>query len=134
MQGRKNSPNWHTIRYGIFIEMEIQEIRVNMTSSEREEVIIVLNGNFRPHAFSIGGDRPRLVCDFFFASPGKGLRHHIDVNSEYLRQIRTAFHTSPEKKVRIVLDFEPGKGFTTNQRFMNQEKHYVIEVKPAESD
>jgi outer membrane protein assembly factor BamB len=45
-----------------------------------------------------------------------------------------AFYRDPEKKVRIVLDFETGREFTTRQRFIPPENHYIIVVKPAKSD
>ena len=47
------------------IPKKIMDIRFEVTQEGEEKVIFALNGFYPPKSFSIEGDQPRVVCDFF---------------------------------------------------------------------
>ena len=94
---------------------------------DREKVFITLNNFSTPKILTLKGDKPRIVIDITNVSSWSG-HYRTPVNGNLIKQIRTYLHRDTEK-LRIVLDLNPSKNYSTNQIHYQTENIYCIEVR-----
>jgi hypothetical protein len=107
---------------------EIKDIRFEVAQGGKEQVLFGLNGFYPPKSFSIDGDQPRVVCDFFSAHLADNIHHRIEVGGEFIQQIRIGIHKGNEPKVRVVLDLVPEKHYRVKQFFLKEAHVYTLIV------
>ena len=110
---------------------ELKKIRFVTTPGGEEKVLIWLNGKFPPHTFSLEGERPRVVCDFFDARLGSNLGRSIKAGGRMIKEIRVGSYKDPKPKVRVVLDLvsrESGD-YEVQPIFYKEENIFALVVK-----
>ena len=111
------------------VEQEIKEIEFVMTPEGKEMVTFLLNGYYPPETFSDLGNNPTVICDFFNARLGKGVKRSFKVNGDYIYRIRTGIHIGSRPKVRVILDLVPDQTYDIRPVFFKDENLFVLIVK-----
>lgn len=109
---------------------EVKEIQIELLSLKEERVIFLLSRVFTPKTFFLKGKRPRLVCDFFGAQPGKKIPAHMNVDGKLVKRIRTSHHKGSDSKLRVVLDLTYPFNHKTEFEIIENKDTYVIKLKP----
>ncbi|MBW1837860.1 MAG: SH3 domain-containing protein [Deltaproteobacteria bacterium] len=110
-------------------EQEIKEIEFVMTPEGKEMVTFLLNGYYPPETFSDLGNNPTVICDFFNARLGKGVKRSLKVNGDCIYRIRTGIHIGSRPKVRVILDLVPDQTYDIRPVFFKDENLFVLIVK-----
>jgi hypothetical protein len=110
------------------IPKKITDIRFEATQEGEEKVIFALNGFYPPKSFSIEGDQPRVVCDFFGTRLANSIIKQTTVGGQFIQQIRIGIHKGNEPKIRVVLDLVPEKQYKVKQLFFKEEHVYTLIV------
>jgi SH3-like domain-containing protein len=111
------------------VEKEIKAIEFVMTPEGKEMVTFRLNGYYPPEPFSNLGNNPTVICDFFNARLGKGVKRAFEVNGNCIYRIRTGIHIGSRPKVRVVLDLVPDQTYDIRPVFFKEENLFVLIVK-----
>jgi hypothetical protein len=120
----------------IVVETEpllIKAIKFETTPKGEDKVSFFLTGPVSPRVFALGGERPRVVCDFDAFSPGRRIRPGKAVKGNIIRKIRMAFHKRPKLKTRIAMDLAPGKKYDVDKKVFEEGLMFVLLVKPAKN-
>ncbi len=98
-----------------------------------ERIDISLDGPHQPEIFLIDSEKPRIVLDF--PEYGYAGRSAIPVVGGVLVQsIRVGIHTSPERKIRLVVDLKPGRGISWHQDYHADDGVLTLAIAPAAED
>jgi hypothetical protein len=54
----------------------------------------------------------------------------MELTNGFIERIRIGIHEEPHPKVRVVMDFKPGRDYTVEQLFYKKENYYTLMVKP----
>ena len=109
----------------------IKEIEYVMTPEGEEMVTFLLSEKYPPKTFSIAGDRPKVICDFFNAQLGAGIERYLKVDGELIKQIRIGVHKGSRSKIRVVLDLVPDNEYKIKPVFFEKDDLYALIVKKA---
>ncbi len=112
-------------------EKVMADIRVEVSPDGSEKAIFVLNGFYPPETFVLEEGIPKVVCDFFYVSPAPAVDRRMDVNGDFIRQIRTGIHRGPPPKLRVVVDLEPNRDYDVQQVYFKQDNTYVLTFTPS---
>ena len=115
---------------GTEMPKKITDIRVEVTQEGEEKVIFALNGFYPPKSFSIEGDQPRVVCDFFGTRLANSIINRTKVSGKFIQQIRIGIHKGNKPKIRVVLDLVPEKQYKVKQLFFKEDHVYTLIVGP----
>ncbi|RLA92909.1 MAG: hypothetical protein DRG25_05485 [Deltaproteobacteria bacterium] len=107
----------------------IKKIRFEKTSSTEEKVFFTLNGFYPPEIFGLKGEKPRIVCDFFNAQLENPTDRLIETHGDFIQGIRIGVHSSPQPKIRVVLDLVPNQTYDVQQIFFRKENIFLIIVR-----
>jgi len=110
---------------------EVKEIQFKFLSGAEEQVIFVLNQSFSPKTLVIKGRKPRLVCDFFGAHPGRKIPLRINVGGDLIKRIRTWNHKGPNPKLRVVLDLTYPFKHRIQQHIVSGKRIFIVKLNPA---
>jgi SH3-like domain-containing protein len=111
------------------VKQEIKEIEYVMTPEGKEMVTFLLNGYYPPETFSDLGNTPTVICDFFNARLGKGVKRSFKVNGDCIYRIRTGIHIGSRLKVRVILDLVPNQTYDIRPVFFKEDNLFVLIVK-----
>jgi len=110
----------------------VSSVTFHRDDDQQERIRIKLVGTHAPKVFALKGDNPRLICDF----PGAGyaglVKPVLKAEGTLVKGIRVGAHQSPDKKVRVVLDLEPGRKYTYSREFNKEENILNIVLVPTE--
>lgn len=113
-------------------QTSVSSVTFHRDDDLQERIRIKLVGTHAPKVFALKGDNPRLICDF----PGAGyaglVKPVLKAEGTLVKGIRVGAHRSPDKKVRVVLDLEPGRKYTYSQEFNKEENILNIVLVPSE--
>ncbi|MBM9531906.1 AMIN domain-containing protein, partial [Desulfoprunum benzoelyticum] len=108
----------------------VSSVTLHRDDAGQERIRIKLVGTHAPQVFAYHGDNPRLICDF----PGAGyaglVKPVIRGEGTLVRGIRVGVHNPPDKKVRVVLDLQPGRKYTYDREFNKEENILNIVLLP----
>ena len=108
---------------------EVVEIQFAV-SDGKEQVTFVLNRDFIPHTFIIEGGKPRLVCDFFGARPGKNIPLQTNLDGDLVKRIRTWHHKDSPSKFRVVLDLADPFNHRIQPNITIAKHTYIVKIEP----
>ncbi len=111
---------------------EVKRITVESERPDEERIIVALNGKHLPKTFSLAGENPRLVSDFFDARLASGVARNLPVNGAYIRRIRVGIHHGETPRVRVVADLSPGRDYDVKQFFFDESATFVLVLKSEE--
>ena len=111
------------------IFIEIKEIKFENAPKGDEMVIFLLDGYNPPNVFSMGGERPRVVCDFSNARLGSNIKRVIKVNGKMIQKIRIWPHRKPKSKVRVVLDLIANQDYEVQQVFFKDVNIFTLIIR-----
>lgn len=109
--------------------IEVQSI-VHSSLDGTEEISFQLSGPLEPVLFSLNGEKPRLVADFYNGL-FKGKRVVPVKDGMLVTAIRTGMHVSPKKKLRVVIDLSKEIPVEFVQNFSEGTNLLVITIKPV---
>jgi len=107
----------------------IEFARLSETS---ERISIVLNGYYPPVISTTGGDTPRIMCDFYDMRIIDNVPQCYATGGTVITRVRTGVYTSPEKRVRVVLDLSPHGDYMVKQIFSKNDTTYIVIVEQKE--
>lgn len=113
-------------------QTSVSSVTLHRDDDRQERIRIKLVGTHAPKVFTYGGDNPRLICDFPGAGYAGMLKPVIKGEGSLVKGIRVGVHKSPDKKVRVVLDLEPGRKYTYSREFNKEENILNIVLVPTE--
>ena len=109
----------------------VSSVTLHQEGDGRERVRIKLEGAHEPKVYTLDGENPRLICDF----PGAGyaglVKPVVKGGGTLVTRIRVGAHDPPARKVRVVLDIEPGRKYTYNREFSKEENILNILLVPT---
>ena len=92
-----------------------------------------MNGFYPPELFALKGEPPRVVCDFLNTELGYMPNRLIDTKGILIQSIRVGVHSSPNPKIRVVLDLAPNQNYDIQQKFFQKESIFLITVCPGKA-
>ena len=98
---------------------------------DRERIRIKLVGTHSPQVFTYNGANPRLICDFPGAGYANLVKPIVRGEGTLVKSIRVGVHNAPDKKVRVVLDLQPGRKYTYSREFNKEENILNIVLVPT---
>jgi len=107
---------------------KIKDIEYIMTPEGEEMVTFQLDAYYSPKTFSIMGNRPKIICDFYGASLETGIERQLNVNGDLIRQIRIGIHKGTKSKVRVILDLVPDREYEVRPVFFKDENLFTLIV------
>lgn len=109
----------------------VSSVTLHQEGDGRERVRIKLEGAHEPKVYTLDGENPRLICDF----PGAGyaglVKPVVKGGGTLVTRIRVGAHDPPARKVRVVLDIEPGRKYTYTREFSKEENILNILLVPT---
>ncbi|MCP4694915.1 MAG: hypothetical protein GY859_43205 [Desulfobacterales bacterium] len=112
---------------------KVKKIMVETARPDEERIIFALNGKHLPKTFSLEGERPRLVSDFFDAALSADVARNIQVDGAYIQRIRIGIHHGETPRVRVVADLSPGRNYDVKQYFFDKSLTFVLVLKSTET-
>ena len=107
----------------------IKEIEYIMTPEGEEMVTFQLSGNYPPKTFSLAGERPKVISDFYGARLGEGVERYLKVDGDLIQQIRIGVHKGSRSKIRVVLDLVSDNEYEIRPVFFEDDNLYTLIVK-----
>ncbi len=86
-------------------------------SSNADQVTFKLNGSYSPKAFTLKGERPRMVFDFQDVQITGNIKNSMQTNGPIIKQIRVGLHKGEPPKTRVVFDLATTKEIFVDQHF-----------------
>ncbi len=113
----------------------IKAVRFEATEAGEEKVIFTLSGFYPPETFALEEENiPKVVCDFNDTRLASGIDRYMDVDGDYVRQIRIGIHPPPNPKVRAVVDLDPDQKYGVEQVFFKKSSLYILTFKQIAGD
>ena len=113
------------------VQPTVSSVTLHQEGDGRERVRIKLEGTHSPQVYALDDDKPRLICDF----PGAGyaglVKPVVRGGGTLVQRIRVGAHDPPARKVRVVLDIEPGRKYTYTREFSKEENILNILLVPV---
>ena len=106
----------------------LENITFDRESSTRETVTFKLNGPFIPKIFAMKGDVPKVVFDFDNTRQSTSIKAVMKSRGNLISAIRTAVHTDPQLKTRVVLDLVPAGDYDFAQDFKTENNTLIITI------
>jgi hypothetical protein len=106
----------------------LEQIRFEPKSATEEAVTFKLNGPCTPKIFTVKGNTPKIVLDFYDTSTAPSIKGLINSKGKLITAIRTGMHTEKQRKTRVVLDLAPAGEYDFSQNFEAQENTLRITV------
>lgn len=112
----------------------LEKISFEKMGDNGETITFELNDSRVPKMFSIKGEKPRLVFDFFDTLSSKLLHQKINTKGSLIQRIRVGVHHKPKLKTRVVVDLFPGKQVEVDKKLNEKENTLVVKVFQVGSD
>lgn len=106
----------------------LENITFDRESSTRETVTFKLNGPRIPKIFAMKGDVPKVVFDFDNTRQSKSIKAVMKSRGNMISAIRTAMHTAPHLKTRVVIDLVPAGDYDFAQDFKIKDNTLIITI------
>ena len=106
----------------------LENIAFDRESSARETVTFKLNGPYIPKMFAIKGDVPKIVFDFDNTRQSKSIKAVTKSRGNLIASIRTAVHTDPQLKTRVVLDLVPSGDYDFAMDFNKKDNILIVTI------
>lgn len=106
----------------------LEEITFIRKSSTEETVTFRLNGPHTPKVFTIKGEAPKIVFDFYDTTPAPSIKGMIKSNGDLVTAIRIGMHKDGRHKTRVVLDLAPAGSYDFSQDFDKQQHTLRITI------
>ena len=106
----------------------LQNITFERKDNKEESIVFKLNGSLIPKMFSIKGEKPRVVFDFFDTLSSDLINHATNTRGNLIHRIRVGVHHKPKLKTRVVVDLVPHKKVEVEKKFNKEDNTLVITV------
>lgn len=114
-------------RAGIVLE----NITFKRENHKQETIIFKLNSSRVPKIFSIDGEKPRVVFDFFDTLSSDLVNQTINTKGTLIQRIRVGVHHKPTLKTRVVVDLSPGPKVEVAKKLNKEDNSLVITITRA---
>lgn len=95
----------------------LEEVRFHQAGKTEETITFRLNGEQAPRIFTIKGEAPKIVFDFYDTDPAPAIKARIQTKGNLVTAIRTGVHRDGQHKTRVVLDLAPAGRYDFSQDF-----------------
>lgn len=106
----------------------LENITFDRESSTRETVTFKLNGPHIPKMFAIKGKGPKIVFDFENTRQSASIKAVMKSGGNLIAAIRTAMHTDPQLKTRVVLDLVPAGDYDFAMDFNKKDNILIVTI------
>lgn len=106
----------------------LENITFDRESSTRETVTFKLNGPHIPKMFAMKGKVPKVVFDFDNIRQSTSVKGVMKSRGNLISAIRTAVHTDPQLKTRVVFDLVPGGDYDFDMDFRKKDNILIISI------
>jgi hypothetical protein len=106
----------------------LENITFDRVSTTRETVTFKLNGPHIPKMFAMKGKVPKVVFDFNNTRQSTSVKGVMKSRGNLISAIRTAVHTDPQLKTRVVFDLVPADDYDFAMDFKKKNNILVITV------
>ena len=106
----------------------LENITFDRVSTTRETVTFKLNGPHIPKMFAMKGKVPKVVFDFNNTRQSTSVKGVMKSRGNLISAIRTAVHTDPQLKTRVVFDLVPADDYDFAMDFKKKDNILVITV------
>lgn len=106
----------------------LENITFDRESSTRETVTFKLNGPHIPKMFAMKGKVPKVVFDFDNTRQSTSVKGVMKSRGNLISAIRTAVHTDPQLKTRVVFDLVPGGDYDFDMDFRKKDNILIISI------
>lgn len=110
--------------------IKIESIVYTVSAQGKENVVFQLGGAKTPKMFTLAGEKPRLVIDFFGAD-FSGKKLIPVVNAELATAVRVGVHRKPRLKTRVVVDLSKKIEVRYRSEFSKDKKTFTVTLEPA---
>lgn len=104
----------------------LEKITFTKKGEQEETIEFKLNSTLIPKVFSIKGEKPRVVFDFYDTLSSGRVKHKINTKGDLIRRIRVGIHHKPKAKTRVVVDLIPGQPFDVAKEFIKKKNILLI--------
>jgi len=104
----------------------LEKITFTKKGEQEETIEFKLNSTLIPKVFSIKGEKPRVVFDFFDTLSSGHIKHKINTKGDLIRRIRVGVHHKPKAKIRVVVDLVPGQPFDIAKEFIKKKNILLV--------
>lgn len=111
-------------------EKRVNAIRFELTPNGSEKVLFDLSGFYPPDVFLMEESQSTLICDFSEIQTLHDLKPVINIDQEFVKQIRTQMH---EGALRVFIDLQRGKSYDVRQVFFKKENLFTLIFSTDES-
>jgi hypothetical protein len=108
----------------------LHSIEFDPKSNRGEMISFKLNGFNPPVVFGIEEDVPRIVCFFKNTSAGSELSDMLDINGQYVTNIKVGKYKNPDN-IRVVLELVPGNNYDLQQIFFKDDQIFMMIINKA---
>ncbi len=113
--------------YGVEIKKDsIETISFVKDAAGGESIRFKLAGRVIPDIFIIGGEKPRLVLDFFATRVARGVATVSETPGDIVKRIRLGIHNLPKPKTRVVVDLASKGEHAYTHKFLEQENVLLV--------
>ncbi len=106
----------------------LESITFDRVSTIRETVTFKLNGPHIPKMFAMKGKVPKVVFDFDNTRQSTSVKAVMKSRGNLISTIRTAVHTDPQLKTRVVFDLVPAGDYDFAMDFKKKDNILVITI------
>jgi hypothetical protein len=106
----------------------LENITFDRESSVRETIAFKLNGPYIPKIFAVKGDAPKVVFDFNNTRESPSIKAVMKSRGNLIAAIRTAMHTDPQLKTRVVLDLVPAGDYDFSMDFNKKDNILLVTI------
>ncbi len=104
----------------------LEKIAFQKKGDSEETIQFKLNSTLIPKVFSIKGEKPRVVFDFYDTLSSGHVKQAINTKGNLIRRIRVGVHHKPKSKTRVVVDLVPGRMFDISKEFIKEKNILLI--------
>ncbi|GAB4345006.1 MAG: hypothetical protein Kow0089_21880 [Desulfobulbaceae bacterium] len=106
----------------------ITNIRFESPTPSADHIIFELNGPYLPTGKALPGDNPRVYFDFPDTVPANKVKNRMEVNGNFVKRIRHAYHKTPQEKTRVVFDLVANQKMDFSQSFDKDTNTLVVSL------
>ncbi len=116
-----------SLLYGVENQRDrIESISFQENTGEGESLRFKLTGRVIPEIFILGGEKPRLVLDFFETDVAFGIENSIEATGYIVKRIRMGIHNTPVSKTRVAIDLSENGDYKYDTTFLEEENVLLV--------
>lgn len=106
----------------------LESVSYKSDPGQNERIRFHIAGKVIPEIFTLGGENPRVILDFFNTLGTDNLQNKTEVHGELVKSIRVGKHLQPKKKIRVVVDMQPEVSYQFTKQLRDDGKIFELTI------